>query len=785
MKRIIYKLLCCLALLPFASCETQDVVSEPAGTDGLITLSVSTGRADTRALHTEKEYALSHLDVLIFQVGTDDAKSGIAHYQRFTVTDAPEGTVSLSKKRDDFDENNVYRIYVIANSSKAAWGDITDLEKLKALRQEDPMLHLTGLGLEGAPTHFLMDGIAHKEGNTDTDIVLNDGTIGDTKLKVDLVRAAAKVEVVLEAGERVQFFRRNGVGYYLRNLPTVTKVLADGNDLDETVNKQKLVQTINTVSDYSNGKYKGEKYDEKEYDGNGELSIVGYVYSHSWIDNDQESFLKSGTSLIVNIPVVFDVNNDRTFAEAEKVNDSYYQIELGHVNGTVREFLRNYYYKITGTINAPGAEEYSEPIVLQNMKYSAMDWTPVEVEVGGEDKPTYLKVNKDTLRIYNQPTDESLVFASSSPITITVHGQVEEDNNGTLKGSGKPYYFNKYAAKTALDNGKNGYNYWEKNSTNGNEGNGVNINAVSKEPNALSGNIVVNSTIPNNKAIRYFSLLITNEDGNQVEVVVEQYPVIYITNQLGWYSYRSDFGSSYVNKGTRNVSISLSGTGNYNRFKWDGGYEISTEPESGFWYSKVERNQPAYGSNMNIDAYYWHDDNNSKYANTQSANPSGDNARIYHITVTATSGEYTVGLPRMTEPDNAGLSYTDPGADNAKLVSPSFMIASRLGVVTSTGGNLNYVDDSERLTIFRNHCANYVEVVQGKDRKSDIVYDDWRLPTEAELKIIMNYQGANGQDADAIDYLLNGQFYFSASGPVENNNNSTNGTTVRCVRDAY
>ena len=119
------------------------------------------------------------------------------------------------------------------------------------------------------------------------------------------------------------------------------------------------------------------------------------------------------------------------------------------------------------------------------------------------------------------------------------------------------------------------------------------------------------------------------------------------------------------------------------------------------------------------------------------------------------------------------------------MVSPSFMIASRLGVVTSTGGNLSRVSDEERLIIFRNHCANYVEVVQGKDRQSDIVYDDWRLPTEAELRIIMNYQGTSGQDADAIDYLLNGKYYFGAAGPVENDKATSTGTTVRCVRDAY
>jgi hypothetical protein len=64
------------------------------------------------------------------------------------------------------------------------------------------------------------------------------------------------------------------------------------------------------------------------------------------------------------------------------------------------------------------------------------------------------------------------------------------------------------------------------------------------------------------------------------------------------------------------------------------------------------------------------------------------------------------------------------------------------------------------------------------------------------LKIIINIQGESGQNADAIDYLLNGAYYMSASGPVFNpkNNDGTKelanpmnakDVAIRCVRDAY
>lgn len=752
-----------MSVLSFASCVSDDIEQEVMVDNDAITLQLYTGANGSRAAVVDEahEYAMSHLDVFIFNI--NESKF---HYERIATTDAPDGTVTLSgKTKSEFTQGTSYWVYVVANSSKtvAEMEAVQNLGGLKALTQTDVNIHLSGLDLDNVPKFFLMDGIAYKgesEPTTAAAITINDGTsVGTTVLKVNLCRAAAKVEVVLKAGDKVEFFKNDYVGYYLRNMPTVTSLLAES---PYTNLKKDLVDTRKTLSAYSKGKYKGLTYNGEEYNGNGELTIIAYVYAHDW--NEATNSWETQTNLVVNIPVHYDTG---ITGENQKVtyDQSYYQIELGKDH----KFERNHYYLITGTINAPGAEEFTEPIELQDMKYSAMDWTDVTVNVGGETKPTYLKVNKDILRIYNQPTDESLVFASSSPITITVYGEVAE-SNGTLTGSGNPYYYNKYAVKTNVNNTIKSQ-----------------MSAASSEEGAMSGNIIVNSPIPTNKTIRYYTLLVENEDGNQAKVLVEQYPVIYVTNQLGWYSYRSDFGSSYVNRGNRYVSISLSGNYNWRGDwqSWNGGYELSRDAGSGFWYSKVEVNQNESGNNMNIEAYEWPNNYNGNTADVESANPSGDNARIYHITVTATSSDYTVGRPRMTAPDNNGLSYTDPSDDNAKLVSPSFMIASRLGVVTSSGGNLNRVSDEERLIIFRNHCANYVEVVKGKNGAADIVYDDWRLPTEAELKIIMDYQGTSGQDADAIDYLLNGMYYFGAAGPVYNDKYNTSGTTVRCVRDAY
>ena len=164
--------------------------------------------------------------------------------------------------------------------------------------------------------------------------------------------------------------------------------------------------------------------------------------------------------------------------------------------------------------------------------------------------------------------------------------------------------------------------------------------------------------------------------------------------------------------------------------------------------------------------------------------------RNYHVRVMASSDEYTIGRPALDE-----NGYTASDEENSKLVSPSFVIASRLGAVLSSYSGLSGMSNDKKRIVFADHCKNYVEVDDvNNDKKAPVVvYDNWRLPTEAELKIIMKIQGTKNTNADAIDYLLNGRYYMSASGPIFNekydqSNSSTatnDNAAIRCVRDAF
>lgn len=291
--------------------------------------------------------------------------------------------------------------------------------------------------------------------------------------------------------------------------------------------------------------------------------------------------------------------------------------------------------------------------------------------------------------------------------------------------------------------------------------------------------------------VRYLEFLVTNKEGLTETFRVEQYPTIYIKNIVGWYSYRDDFyvhddepdsPTSYINKGDRIVGIS------YNSSSKTYTYNTSS---SGFWCSKV--NRLADGSlhstleKFDIDNYYW-GENSTQVSTANISNEKSHNARMYHINVTTTSAKYTVGRPLILDAngnptDDVENGVTDPSVANSKLVSPSFMTASRLGFVnTGSGGiNLGNLSESDALSVVSEHCKNYVEVAADGTE-----YDDWRLPTAQEIQLIIDLQSTGSSDnTAAIDFLLNAYYYYSASGPVRNSKGTSSGTSIRCVRDAY
>ena len=708
MKRILNTLLIsAVSVLAFSCQEMPDI--DVASNESIV-LDISSGL--TKAADTDVESFVSHLDVIIFDV--DGTVPGNKVYSgRYNVNNA--SSVTLNAKRSSFPAGSRYYVYLIANSTlaEADFGAVATYNDLVDKKQEDFDLHLTGLTVEGAPKYFLMDAVAE-----DTDgaspVVLNNGVISDnTVLSALLTRAAAKVVVNIKASEKVEFKNftvaegSEGGLYYLRNMPYDAYLLAEARE-DEDIRTAKVRNTSKTNNAYFTWNPSADSRN---------VSLTTYVYPNNWADN---SILERETSIVVNLPMIF--TSDGTSTDYK---NSWYKIPMTDE----KMFRRNNYYEVNIDLNRPGAATETVPEELEDIYYSVTEWTVQDIFVGGDDRPKYLSVNKESMEMHNIAVDATtLEFASSSPVTITVKDV---------------YYYDKFGQKTSVSPAITG-------TTDG----------------GIAGNITVNSPVPTNNAIRYFTLVVTNQEGITREVTVAQYPLEYITNQQGWYSYRSDFytgtyaPTTYEYKGSRRVAADW----DYN--SWD----YSTSVQNNYFFgSKVAR--------MNDDGtsrlYYYSWSQYGSTVNTNAGNLTAlDNARMYHVQITASSGKYTIGIPKQ---DANG--FTDDGEDNAELVSPSFMIASQLGATQPPTS----VEQAER------HCREYVEVHDpDNDPNTDnaIHYDNWRLPTEAEIQIIIDFQYVENA---AMDEVLSGPYYWSATGQVHNPGSGDDDTqsAVRCIRDVY
>ena len=722
MKRILNTIIIsALAALAF-SCQVKDEIAVPMNETIVLDLSSSLTKAD----HTSTEAFVNHVDVFIFE-SVSGAPAAGKHYGRYQVNNA--SSMVLGAKRSEFDQAKKYFVYLVANSTveESEFAAYTEYNTLLNKIQEDRNIHLTGLNITNAPKYFLMDAVA-KDVNGSYPVQLNNGNPADnTVLSAQLKRAAAKVVINIEAGSKVEFMPytiaegSEGGLYYVRNLPYQTYLLAEAKSAEDIT-----AEVRNTTKSDS------EYFTWSPETDNKNVSLTTYVYPHSWSNS---SILEEETCVVMNLPLNYtdDQGNVHVY------HNSWYKIPMTDD----KMFERNNYYEVNITLNRPGAIAESTPVDVEDIYYTVADWVPVVVNVGGEKRPDYLQLNTSHVDIYNQNSDESsLTFSSSTPIPA---------NGITLL---EAYYYNYLDQRVNLQTNDT-YKIYSQ------------IKATAQQ-NVLNGNIAINSPFYSDtqeyhsNAIRYLKFRVQNSSGQTAEFTVAQYPTLYITNEHGLYSYRSDFGGTNYNDGV--------GTTNRSGANWNNGtWSYSATADNNYFFgSKVAKTS---GNSYSINyAYYSTDRNGRVTLNTNSAISGLNNPRMYHVHVTATSFQYTVAIPRL---DAQG--YTESSPENTQLVSPSFMIASQLGATQSPSGGVAQA---------KSHCEQYIEVTA-----DGTVYDDWRLPTAAEIDIIIKHQDVS----DAMAVVLSGPEYYCAY------NTDTNGkviytkktgksgtqTAVRCIRDAY
>ena len=288
----------------------------------------------------------------------------------------------------------------------------------------------------------------------------------------------------------------------------------------------------------------------------------------------------------------------------------------------------------------------------------------------------------------------------------------------------------------------------------------------------LNGTLSIYSPVPDNKTIRYMTLTVTNIQGLSKKVTIKQYPLEYITGIAGLYSYLEN-DDRYKNIWPTSLTTI-------------NGIDIDTKIRNGLnghIGKSVDMKSKFYVENGENSKIYRIDYSYDEEDNYLVDNGTASNNRMYHVVITSTSDQYKLARPPMTS-ENKDATIVQNSINN-EFVSPSFMLASQLG-------NSSVITWSEAQT----QCQKYVEVDSNNQ-----VYNDWRLPTLEEIKIIKKYQEAVPDVMDAVletrekneDKKDANPYYWTAIKNVYhytgNNEDNTNGSRtecrVRCVRDFH
>lgn len=699
---LVYSMVALLAVLLPACTADDDLAPAVKPAEGL-TISLETPGVLSRVTEAGNdalnENTISQAQLLIFNSEGRRTPDG---YRSFEFTDGKaEAVIATGNWKNNtqlFDKGPLaeYDIYVVAN----AHGGSTSLHEvmtlddlLSAVDKDADIWKLKGADIGTGTVYtnkrFAMSGVS-------SGFVPNK-VEDEYTISVPMERLAAKVEVnITFSNEFNKKFTPTGFYSSLRNYATRGLWRSD-----KEVNLKNTDRGIagNGADDPMVAAL------EKDFVA-GTAKLVLYTYPTNWGgDVLQETFV------LLNMPGYYKEQEEGA-APGKLKESNYYKIPVRLGDVTAHQLHRNTIYRVNVTIDRMGQPQVDKPVELKPA-YEVIPWTLVTIDVDGGNL-NYLELLKEEIIMKN--IDESLeqYFTSSSPVTASIT---------------EVYYYDKYGAKQTISNyGRYG---------------------ISASPESGNfGNLTVNSDIPENNGIRYIKVKVTNGQELSKEFTVKQYPLEYIVTVPGWYSYRTDFGSTYEVKGNRktwndNFQSKVYTKGSIYTYAWYRG-----EWEYNYWYGY----------------YYWEWDTSSNPANVQlgekqSSNP---NNNMYFVRITKTSDKYVLSVPAM---DSNG--YTESSPENNQLVAPAFMIASQLGTVSP-----------QSFPSAKEHCKQYAEKSLAGE-----VYEDWRLPTEAELEIIDRYQNTDGS---VIDEVLGGKYYWAASGKAYETQKGTEGTKVeayiRCIR---
>lgn len=768
-----YSMILAAAALALTACSTEEPRSQWQPERGRIYLQFPTGDEATvqgEEAGTGSESRVETADVFIY-----DGEQCL-HYERLSIPQNGAPVPLSQVLATDFVVGQPYEVHVVANyrdgedgnasfpEEEASWPSRSELAEMVAVTSQ-----LTSR-TESTLQSLLMEG--------ETSAQLNDGTGNLVEVTVPLTRAAVKVcvEVTIGAPVRSDDTAADNPGGYVE-----TTYAFFGGTLGRLHNAADRVRMVAghelSLAELEGHLVTNEAWTSFEVIGDSRSTLSFYCYPNDWSGAhtiDQETFVNVDIPITVRTQRYTAAGEPLGEASVEQKSHNYYKVQLnyGQDADANNKLLRNHLYRVRATLRTLGSSTPEVPVELDpQCKFEILDWQKITIDVNPDDLQ-FLVLKRNALTMANT-TQDSVYFISTSPLDMaTTKTRVIE-----------AYYFDDYGRKQQVAAGE----FYPTLSQSDEAG--------------YTGYLKIASATPTNNVPKYIRISVENQQGATDTLFVEQYPLEYFTSEQSWYSYVDDgtLGQpnsscfSYEQAPTRNSNDDdrvYAGSG--------GGYVI------GFWdlqfFSMVVYSTNATNGESVIYQYYynnpinvfWHDNDWNLQLYTDWSLFGGkpvtvnlNNARIYHLYLTSTSGQHRLGIPQT---DSNGYTVNTP--DNNLLVSPSLMVASQLGC-TKAWGNRSEVEQ---------HCKQYVEKTA-----AGVVYDDWRLPTRAEMDVLTYYQRP-GTTADpnpsVVKQTFRAYWYWCADGPYKNKygistydfgseggtdwggySTSPNEPAVRCVRD--
>lgn len=457
--------------------------------------------------------------------------------------------------------------------------------------------------------------------------------------------------------------------------------------------------------------------------GSGEYTVTTYSYATQWTDDTK------APAIYLQVPLTAD----------GKTEINYYKIPVRDPKATgenAKTLNRNTIYTIDAKINNKGGSSEIEYITAGKVVYDVLPWSD-----GGttdiDANTSYLMVYPQSLIMKNIAKDNtSISYKSSTELEITID---------------EVYYYNKNGKKTIINEG-----YTEKDDKGKDVQLYPKVTLSTDENGKYQGKINIESAVPINLTAKYIVFSVKTKDGkDSKQVIVKQYPLKYVQNIAGWYSTKDNWVDWESDRNVRGPFKERQDTKKY-KDSWMTSRVYGTfDGSTGIWDIYDDESYKRVGGGMFNPKYEY-----TYQAKVYNCNTEQDNNHMYVIQITKSDGTYKIARPRFNN-----LKSDD------HTVSPAFMLASQLGVVSAFD---SFKDAA-------NHCEKYVEVSMNKKR-----YEDWRLPTQEEINSIVEFQN-DKKAANTMDRVLKGYYYWTANGgksdKVPGSTVDNRPGAVRCIRD--